>query len=129
MSITSDAFAQVELANVGYGRVLTISISTAGGTEEQGDQEIYLGLNYTLNFIKDFHQGRIYSFTPQHQLAQRVEEQIEAEGGCEEIDSQLINKGNGHYGGYIKDNANWAKGMILNVFIDKSNSMPFWWYW
>ncbi|KAA6371080.1 MAG: hypothetical protein EZS28_033393 [Streblomastix strix] len=104
--------------------MLVIAISTAGGQGEE-DDEIYWGLSRIFKFLSNLHQGK-YSFPPQPLLARRSDEQIEEEGGNEEIDAQLINKG---LQGNIKNNANYAKGAILNYFIEQGTSKPYWYNW
>ncbi|KAA6362568.1 MAG: hypothetical protein EZS28_041905 [Streblomastix strix] len=69
--------------------------------------------------VKDNDKLQSYSF------ARRSVEQIEEEGGNEEIDVQMNNKG---CDGNIKYHANRAKGEILNYFIELSNPKPNW-YW
>ncbi|KAA6374029.1 MAG: hypothetical protein EZS28_030445 [Streblomastix strix] len=106
--------------------VLVIAISTAGGSGEEYDRDISQGLSYNNDFLSNLNKGRPFtSFPPQPLLAHRSDEQIEEEGGNEEIDSQLINKGNGWN---IKYHANRAKGAILNYFIEQDNPKPDW-YW
>ncbi|KAA6386906.1 MAG: hypothetical protein EZS28_017569 [Streblomastix strix] len=100
-----DASDQSKLVNVNYSGVLVIAISTASGHGEEEDGN---------------------SFPPQPLLAHRSDEQIEEEGGNEEIDSQLINEG---FSGNIKNSANWAKGAILNYFIEQGNTRPDWYNW
>ncbi|KAA6380606.1 MAG: hypothetical protein EZS28_023869 [Streblomastix strix] len=123
-----DLSAHTELVNANQTGVLVIAISTAGGTGEEKDDEIYWRLNHFSKFIRCLNQGRNYNetFPPQPLLARRSDEQLEEEGGNEEIDSQLINKGNGWN---IKNSANSAKGAILNYFIKQSNQIPYWYNW
>ncbi|KAA6372630.1 MAG: hypothetical protein EZS28_031843, partial [Streblomastix strix] len=118
-----DVSAQTELVNARYARALVIAISTASGAGEEYDDEIWNGLFRISKFLSNLHQGRYNSatFPPQPLLVRRSVEQIEEEGGNEEIDSQLINKGNSRN---IKDEANEAKGRILNYFIEKGNREP-----
>ncbi|KAA6376679.1 MAG: hypothetical protein EZS28_027791 [Streblomastix strix] len=118
-----DASAQSELVNANYTGVLVIAISTASGSVEEKDYEIYWGLDQISNFLYNLNQGIKYLFPPQPLLARRSDEQIEEEGGNEEIDSQLINKG---ISGNIKDYANRAKGATLNYFIEQGNPKPSW---
>ncbi|KAA6391436.1 MAG: hypothetical protein EZS28_013037 [Streblomastix strix] len=124
-----DASAQTEFVNARYVRVYAISICTASGSVEDEDDEINFGLFNFSEFLRDLHQGRYISwlpqFPPQPLLARRVVEQIEEEGGNEEIDSQQNNKG---FGGDIKNSANEAKGRILNYFIEQGNPRPRWYY-
>ncbi|KAA6340542.1 MAG: hypothetical protein EZS28_052527, partial [Streblomastix strix] len=61
------------------------------------------------------------TFPPQPLLVRRSVEQIEEEGGNEEIDSQIINK---RYSDNINSQANRAKGWILNYFIEQGNTKP-----
>ncbi|KAA6393027.1 MAG: hypothetical protein EZS28_011441, partial [Streblomastix strix] len=121
-----DASTQSELINVGYARVFVIAISTASGYGEKKDEEIWNGLNFIFDFFSNLNQGRNYNatFPPQPLLAHRSDEQLEEEGGNEEIDSQLIN--NGHQYCNIKDGAIKTKGTILNQFIEQGNPKPDW---
>ncbi|KAA6363644.1 MAG: hypothetical protein EZS28_040829 [Streblomastix strix] len=119
-----DASAHSELVNARYARALVIAISTASGSGEEYDEDIWNELYSISNFLRHLHQED-YSFPPQPLLVRRSDEQIEEEGGNEEIESQLINKG---YRGIIKDEANEAKGEILNCFIEQGNTKPYWYY-
>ncbi|KAA6384011.1 MAG: hypothetical protein EZS28_020465 [Streblomastix strix] len=106
-----------------YVGVLVIAISTASGSGEEYDNKFSHVLDFISDFIRSLNKGKIYyaTFPPQPLLARRSEEQIEEEGGNEEIESQLINKENS---GNIKNNANEAKGAILNYFIEQGNRKP-----
>ncbi|KAA6365506.1 MAG: hypothetical protein EZS28_038967, partial [Streblomastix strix] len=123
-----DASVQTELVNARYARMLVIAISTASGHGEEQDEEIFSGLFRISKFLKYLHQGRnndeppYQYFPPQPLLVHRSDEQIEEEGANEEIDSQLNNKGHQYYN--IKNEANEAKGMILNYFINSVNPKP-----
>ncbi|KAA6401653.1 MAG: hypothetical protein EZS28_002821 [Streblomastix strix] len=113
-----DKQVQTMLVNVEYGRLLSISYSTAGGIGEEHDQETWNVLGSISRFLRDIHQGRNYrqpSFQPLPLLARVSLEQIEEEGTIEEIEPQMSNKG---YTGYIKNEANEAKAAILNCFIN-----------
>ncbi|KAA6389436.1 MAG: hypothetical protein EZS28_015039, partial [Streblomastix strix] len=91
-----DAQNQSELVNQGYGRVLSISVSTAGGVGEEQDKECSIRLNRIYQFFKDLNQGRNYrkpSFQPLPLLTRVSLEQIEEEGANEEIDTQMNTKG------------------------------------
>ncbi|KAA6362541.1 MAG: hypothetical protein EZS28_041932 [Streblomastix strix] len=120
-----DAFVHSELVNANYTGVLVIAISTASGSGEEYDEDIYKGLDRIYIFICNLKQGKQYNatFPPQTLLARRSDEQIEEEGGNEEIDSQQINKG---FSRNIKLYANIAKGAILNYFIEQGNQRPYW---
>ncbi|KAA6368211.1 MAG: hypothetical protein EZS28_036262, partial [Streblomastix strix] len=122
-----DAFVHSELVNANYTGVLVIAISTASGHGEEEDEEIYNGLNCIFWFLSNLNKGNkgTYSFPPQPLLAQRSDEQIEEEGGNEEIDS--LQKYKGFYGN-IKNEANRAKQMIMNYFIKRGNPKPDWYY-
>ncbi|KAA6398505.1 MAG: hypothetical protein EZS28_005971 [Streblomastix strix] len=98
-------------------------VITANGHGEEKDKEIYWGLDYISNFLRCLNKGKQYSFPPQLLLAHRSDEQIEEEGGNEEIDSQQINKKSNYN---IKNNAIIAKGAILNNFIEQGNTRPYW---
>ncbi|KAA6399213.1 MAG: hypothetical protein EZS28_005258 [Streblomastix strix] len=119
IQIYGDEQVQSELVNVGYGRIMSITYSTAGGIGEEQDEEIYNGLCYIFNLFKELNEGRNNwqtSFQPLPLLVQRSEEQIEEEGAIEELEAQLDNKGiNGH----IKYCANMAKAPSLNHFIHR----------
>ncbi|KAA6401932.1 MAG: hypothetical protein EZS28_002538 [Streblomastix strix] len=104
-------------------QMLVIAISTASGSGEEKDNEIYKGLDYIYRFLYKLNNGRNYNetFPPQPLLAHRSYEQIEEEGGNEEIDSQQINKG---FNGDIKIGVNLAKELIQNIFIEQCNPKP-----
>ncbi|KAA6385212.1 MAG: hypothetical protein EZS28_019263 [Streblomastix strix] len=95
-----------------------ITFSKAGGVGEEQDDEIYYGLINISTFFIDIHDGRNddwqSSFQPLPLLARRTEEQIEEEGGSEEIDAQLNNKENQWY---KMIQANRAKAALVNHFI------------
>ncbi|KAA6378449.1 MAG: hypothetical protein EZS28_026024, partial [Streblomastix strix] len=112
-----DAQAQSDLVTQGYGRVMSISICTAGGKGEEQDEKIYNGLGRITDFLIGLHLGRTQqpSFQPLPLLARRSEEQIEEEGADEELEAQMNN--NGDYG-HIRNWAKWAKAMTLNSFIN-----------
>ncbi|KAA6390372.1 MAG: hypothetical protein EZS28_014099 [Streblomastix strix] len=100
---------------------------TAGGSGEYDDNQVYWGLNNIQYFINSLRQLRNndldqQSFSSQLELSKTCDEQIEEECGYEEVDSQLVNNGQGKY--IIKDNANEAMGEILNFYIDWSNLTP-----
>ncbi|KAA6315836.1 MAG: hypothetical protein EZS28_055354, partial [Streblomastix strix] len=105
-----------------YGRALIISISSAGGIEEYGDWELFNGLVNISRFLGDIHQGKRFypSFPPLPVLAKTCEEQIEEEGGSEEVDAQLINNNNKYCN--VKYYADLVKVKLLNIYIDLSNT-------
>ncbi|KAA6318152.1 MAG: hypothetical protein EZS28_054986, partial [Streblomastix strix] len=116
---------QQQKVSIQYVGVLVISISTASGSGEEEDYEISIGLDRISRFLRCLNKGRksswYPSFPPQPLLAQISDEQLEEEGGNEEIESQLINKG---FNGDIKTDANRAKIAILNYFIKQGNPRP-----
>ncbi|KAA6375372.1 MAG: hypothetical protein EZS28_029100 [Streblomastix strix] len=110
-----------------YAGVLIIAISTASGLGEEQDNEIYdrlINICWLLNYLQygrtNNWQPSYPQFPPQLLLVKRSQEQIEEEGGNEEVDSQLINDNE------IREEANWTKGAIMNIFIDGSNPKPRW---
>ncbi|KAA6388800.1 MAG: hypothetical protein EZS28_015671, partial [Streblomastix strix] len=117
-----------ELLSVGYARVLIIAVSNAGGQCEHGeqqDQEILGGLDRISDFLIRLHEGKrsLPYFPPLPQLVKSSMEQIEEEGGSEEVEAQLVN--NGQYG-RINEWANWTQKIRLNFFIEWSNPRPYW---
>ncbi|KAA6374625.1 MAG: hypothetical protein EZS28_029848 [Streblomastix strix] len=118
-----DLSAHSELINARYVRSLVIAISTASGSGEEQDLEIIHGLDFISDFIRCLNKGKnnYARFPPQPLLSRRSDEQLEEEGGNEEIESQMVNKG---YRNHIKNSANEAKGMILNYFIEQGNRKP-----
>ncbi|KAA6393945.1 MAG: hypothetical protein EZS28_010528 [Streblomastix strix] len=116
-----DLSAQSELVVDEYARTIMLLVGTAGGNGEQDDDDIYYSLDCISKFSRDLHQGRYNKygiFQPQPALSKTCIEQIEEEGGNEEVESQLINKGNW---GYIIYGTNQVKSEILNLYIAKSN--------
>ncbi|KAA6360266.1 MAG: hypothetical protein EZS28_044207 [Streblomastix strix] len=114
-----DEQAQSELVNNGYGRMMSITLSKAGGVGEEQDAEITDGLYYITIFLRQLHEGRNYPYTSFHPLpllAQVSLEQIEEEGANEEVEAQMNNNG---MNGNIKDQATWAKSETLNHFIHR----------
>ncbi|KAA6392548.1 MAG: hypothetical protein EZS28_011927 [Streblomastix strix] len=108
---------QSKLANQEYGRMMSLSYSTAGGIGDEQDDEIQYGMFCISYFLGQLHQGRNNyqpSFQPLPLLARITEEQIEEEGANEEIEAQIINKG---FDGIIKSYANYVKAATLNCFI------------
>ncbi|KAA6373761.1 MAG: hypothetical protein EZS28_030712 [Streblomastix strix] len=80
---------------------------------------------YMKEYICQLHKGRqdflCPSFPYQPLLTKLCEEQIEEEGGNEEIESQLINK---RYQWDVKNRALEAKREILNFYNDRNNPKP-----
>ncbi|KAA6399836.1 MAG: hypothetical protein EZS28_004641 [Streblomastix strix] len=114
-----DEYDQTELANYGYGKVICILFSTAGGIGEEQNEEIGNGLMYIYDFLRELHKGRNNqpSFQPLPLLARMTEEQIEEEGANEEVEAQMINYGHKYCN--IKYYAKYAKAVILNHFIHR----------
>ncbi|KAA6378980.1 MAG: hypothetical protein EZS28_025492 [Streblomastix strix] len=114
---------QSDLVNIRYARIRIISLSSAGGIGEEQYLEISNGLVQIFNFLGELLQGRNNlqpSFPSLPLLVRRSEEQVEEEGGNEEVEAQIINDND------IRDEANKAKGRILNYFINNSNTRPMW---
>ncbi|KAA6356625.1 MAG: hypothetical protein EZS28_047848 [Streblomastix strix] len=119
IQVFGDEQDQSELVRQGYGRVTSITFSTAGGQGEEQDYEISNQLYRISRFLRELHEGR-NEWKPYFQtlplLVRNTEEQMEEEGVDEELDTQMNN--NGHYG-YIKEYANEAKEATLNRFIHR----------
>ncbi|KAA6398683.1 MAG: hypothetical protein EZS28_005785 [Streblomastix strix] len=122
-----DALDQQELVNIGIAGVLFVAISSAGGISEERDSEIREELFNIADFLKFLNNGRDItkypSFPPQPLLAKISIEQIEEEGANEEVDAQIANKG---LYGNVKDKSKEVEGLLLNFFIDKNSSKPYW---
>ncbi|KAA6402267.1 MAG: hypothetical protein EZS28_002198, partial [Streblomastix strix] len=108
---------QQELVNNEYGRVMSLSLCTAGGAGEEQDEEIRNGLYYIYDFLRQLHEGRNDQPSFQHLplLAGVSLEQMKEEGAIEELEAQMINSG---YDGEILDYANDVKAATLNRFIN-----------
>ncbi|KAA6375067.1 MAG: hypothetical protein EZS28_029407 [Streblomastix strix] len=118
-----DAQEFADLVNVQYGKVICISISTAGGIGEEQNMEIFLGLDNIYYILIEQHEGRNYdeqpSFQPLPLLARMTEEQMEEEGANEEVEAQMINVGKVQGYGSIQRCANRTKARTLNHFIKR----------
>ncbi|KAA6397996.1 MAG: hypothetical protein EZS28_006479 [Streblomastix strix] len=117
---------------VPFNNVERYLYNTAGGMGEEKNWEISNGLQYIYWFINSLHRGRNNtlhipnfldynhlernyeepSFPPQHALVKTCLEQIEQEGGIEELETQLINKG---LFDDIMNNVKQVKGDIFNM--------------
>ncbi|KAA6377268.1 MAG: hypothetical protein EZS28_027204 [Streblomastix strix] len=119
IQFTGDAQDFADLVNVGYGKVICISFNTAGGIDEEEDEEIRNVLIYFYYFLRELHEGKDYRqpfFQPLPLLSRRTVEQIEKEGAIEEIEAQMNNKG---YDIDIKFMAKMAKTETLDHFIHR----------
>ncbi|KAA6388731.1 MAG: hypothetical protein EZS28_015745 [Streblomastix strix] len=125
-----NAQVQLELVSARQAGVLAIAISTAGGQGEEQDKEINQGLIRIFKFLKELRKGRNdnnSSFQPLPMLAKRSEEQIEEEGGNEEVEAQIINNGEVYecFDQYdIKLQAQFAKSSMMNCFINSYSTSP-----
>ncbi|KAA6361967.1 MAG: hypothetical protein EZS28_042507 [Streblomastix strix] len=125
-----NAQVQSELVSARYAGVLAIAISTASGQGEEQAKEINQGLVRIFKFLKELRKGRNdnnSSFQPLPMLAKRSEEQIEEEGGIEEIEAQLINNGEVYecFDQHdIKLQAKFAKRSMMNCFINRYSANP-----
>ncbi|KAA6402233.1 MAG: hypothetical protein EZS28_002248 [Streblomastix strix] len=120
-----DVSDQSELVNEKYAGLFVVSFSTAGGNGEENDLSIWRGLVYLSAFLQDLHQGSNYRqpyFSHQLLLEKRSFEQVEEEGGIEEVEVKFISERIGYYN--IKDYAYEVKWTILNYFIHRSNPRP-----
>ncbi|KAA6375623.1 MAG: hypothetical protein EZS28_028850 [Streblomastix strix] len=120
IKIGNGVFFYSELVNIRYVGVLIITISAAGRSGEEQDSDIYDGLDYIYKFLKDLHYGENHSNFPRYpQLYKRSLEQIEEEGGNEEVEALYVNKGS-----IIKQETIKTKGSISNYFINQNNREP-----
>ncbi|KAA6390527.1 MAG: hypothetical protein EZS28_013949 [Streblomastix strix] len=105
---------QSNLVNQGYGRVMSIIISTAGGAGEEQDKNIWCELRFIYLFLGALHEGRKCSpsFQPLPLLEQSMKEQMEEEGANEEVDAQMISSGFD-----LMRQVQFAKETILNHFV------------
>ncbi|KAA6399846.1 MAG: hypothetical protein EZS28_004631 [Streblomastix strix] len=109
-----------KLVSIRYAGVLVIAISAAGGQGEEQDNEINDSLVYIQQFLNNLHLGGNYTyFPPQVFLARISMEQIEEEGGIEEVESQFVNNRK-VLSGFINDQVKWTKAATLNHFIPNS---------
>ncbi|KAA6387139.1 MAG: hypothetical protein EZS28_017336 [Streblomastix strix] len=113
-----DIQVQSELVNIGYGRVMSITLSTAGGIGEEQDEQISNGLSRISWFPYELHEGRTWqpSFQPLPLLVRNTQEQIEEEGANEEVEAQMTNKENKWNS---NGQANSTKAVTLNRFIHR----------
>ncbi|KAA6396254.1 MAG: hypothetical protein EZS28_008221 [Streblomastix strix] len=115
--MNGDEEAYKQLVQAGYSTVVMTHISTAGGICKEKQNDINYELQFLGGFINNLHKGR--SFIPillpaPSDLIKTNSEQIEEQGGLEEIEAQLTNnKGDINY---IKFDASKAKNSILNYF-------------
>ncbi|KAA6365776.1 MAG: hypothetical protein EZS28_038697 [Streblomastix strix] len=115
-----DAQEFADLVNVEYGKVICISLSTAGGIGEEDDEEIFNVLYRISYFLRELHKDRNHyqpSFQPLPLHVRKTEEQIEEEGAIEEVEAQLNNYGPQYQ--EVKFLANKARAEILNHFINR----------
>ncbi|KAA6389912.1 MAG: hypothetical protein EZS28_014560, partial [Streblomastix strix] len=106
-----------------YANALVLSFSTTYVSQQYGDQEIIWGLINIAKFVSELRHGRKHpyfsSFVSLPEFSKVAEEQVEEEGGYEELEGQLINKGK-----KIIENANQSKRGILNYYIYCWKPMP-----
>ncbi|KAA6398955.1 MAG: hypothetical protein EZS28_005521 [Streblomastix strix] len=123
-----DKAALESISNQSFVNQTIDIIGIAGGHGAQDDNVIVSGLQNIISFFNFLHRGRQTQNVPvqmkqkQSQSLQlnilhlkQSEEQLEAEGGTEEIEPLLLNKGTLKFIGQINKEALQAKGAILNV--------------
>ncbi|KAA6326500.1 MAG: hypothetical protein EZS28_053944 [Streblomastix strix] len=96
IQLYGDAKVLSALVKIGYGRMMFITISTAGGIGEEQDLEIWNGLNFVTEFLRQLYQGKNDnkpSFQDLLLLVKTSTEQIEKEGANEELEAQMNNNG------------------------------------
>ncbi|KAA6366095.1 MAG: hypothetical protein EZS28_038378 [Streblomastix strix] len=102
---------------------------TAGGSELETNQDIWNILFNFSDFISDLREGRsqkklnpdVPIFPSQPKLILQINDQIEEEGGQEEIDSNLFNRSMGK----VRRESQSAKDTIINYYQDMQNR-PIW---
>ncbi|KAA6400521.1 MAG: hypothetical protein EZS28_003956 [Streblomastix strix] len=126
-----DESIQAQLSSLGYACSLSLTISTACGSVEEYDDEIWSQLFTIRQFLSGLQKGRLTSYLDnQLQLQAKTTpvnqpiEQIEEEGGLEEIEDHQFNGSIDN----IKFGANEAKYVLQYIQIGLSNPNP-WWYW
>ncbi|KAA6377989.1 MAG: hypothetical protein EZS28_026483 [Streblomastix strix] len=96
-----DLSVQYDLIEKGYIRALIHAASLCGGSSMQNDIWVFVKLQSTFQIYRDLNDGRIQqtfnqkfaSFAPQSYLTDCVKDQIELEGGNEEVDALIFNIG------------------------------------
>ncbi|KAA6357470.1 MAG: hypothetical protein EZS28_047003, partial [Streblomastix strix] len=73
-----DKQVQTDLVTQGYGRVMFITICAAGGQGEEQDVEIWNGLEYITDFLRELHESKTQqpSFQPLPLLIRKTDEQM-----------------------------------------------------
>ncbi|KAA6370456.1 MAG: hypothetical protein EZS28_034018 [Streblomastix strix] len=115
-----DEKAYKQLVQAGYSTLVITHISTAGGICKENIFDINYELEFLGEFINNLHKGR--SINPillpaPSNLIKTNSEQIEEQGGLEEIEAQLTN--NKVYTSNFF--ASISKSAILNYFKDPTN--------
>ncbi|KAA6370010.1 MAG: hypothetical protein EZS28_034463, partial [Streblomastix strix] len=103
-------------------------IGIAGGHGTQDENITVNALKNIINFFTFLHRGRDINNVPVHQQQRQLqplqlnlshlkesEEQLEAEGGTEEIEPQIFNEGKLQFIGETNKEAIKAKFAILNI--------------
>ncbi|KAA6396393.1 MAG: hypothetical protein EZS28_008081 [Streblomastix strix] len=126
-----DNDAQSQLYKLGYAGMMAVAVGICGGYIANNNGDIKLALSSIGCFFSRIHEGRqIYredidediSFPPQPELTKPSEEQFEEEGGNEEIEALLIDKGRNEFDDEsINVRSIKAKYSILNHFSKKQN--------
>ncbi|KAA6396688.1 MAG: hypothetical protein EZS28_007782 [Streblomastix strix] len=131
IQMNGEVLAQTSLTNSGYTNALIQYISTAGGCGFKNDSRLYDVLQHIQNFFYMLQQGRNqYTYNgkflipSQPALIKSSNEQLEEQGGSEEIDSLLTMSELDD----IMKIANRTKQTLQNIFMDKTNQSP-WLLW
>ncbi|KAA6401486.1 MAG: hypothetical protein EZS28_002989 [Streblomastix strix] len=100
---------QNQLIDEGYNEILIDAVGTGGGSFEENNLVIegaLIGIHWLLSHLHDENEYHISS----REFLKGSFESIEENGGIEEIDSQISNKGNND----LSRNAQWVLSSIFN---------------
>ncbi|KAA6382017.1 MAG: hypothetical protein EZS28_022457 [Streblomastix strix] len=104
------------LSSYKYVQALILNISTSGGYGDESTLSIYTTLENIYNFLNILESGRLLNPHSQqgNNLSLICHEQIEEEGGNEEIEAHLANQ-RYNYGILTQRIAKLVKCVILNI--------------
>ncbi|KAA6359712.1 MAG: hypothetical protein EZS28_044761 [Streblomastix strix] len=121
-----DNDAQSQLCKLGYAGMMAVAVGICGGCIVNNNGDIKLALSSIGCFFNRIHEGRKTQYfyhhpvPPQPELIKPSEEQLEEEGGNEEIEQWMAKKQKEKYQN-IKFRTIQTKYTILNSFCNKLN--------